>query len=90
MFKVNWIGVERQKDKYFRVSEWLFINTNSAIVQLHHGEEQFNFQWDDTEVRFVLDHCIYKLLFIRSCFLLSLMCNEYVIVESRETYIRQI
>jgi hypothetical protein len=37
------------------VSEWLLINANSAILQLYHGEEQVNFQWDDDEVRFVLD-----------------------------------
>ena len=30
------------------VSEWLLFNANSAIFQL-------NFQWDDDEVRFVLD-----------------------------------
>ena len=36
------------------LSEWLLFNANSAIVQLYHGDEQVNFQWDD-EVRFVLD-----------------------------------
>jgi len=34
------------------VSEWLLFSTNSAIFQLCHGE---NFQWDDDEVRSVLD-----------------------------------
>ena len=31
------------------VSEWLLLNSNSTIFQLYH------FQWDDDEVRFVLD-----------------------------------
>jgi hypothetical protein len=34
-----------------RVSEWLLFNANSAIS----WQEQINFQWDDDEVRFVLD-----------------------------------
>ena len=34
------------------VSEWLLFNANSAIFQLYF---QLNFQWDDDEVRFVLD-----------------------------------
>ena len=33
------------------VSEWLLFNIISAIFQLY----QVNFQWDDDEVRFVLD-----------------------------------
>jgi hypothetical protein len=33
------------------VSEWLLFNANSAIL----WREQVNFQWDDDEVRFVLD-----------------------------------
>jgi hypothetical protein len=33
------------------VSAWLLFNANSAIFQL----EQVNFQWDDDEIRFVLD-----------------------------------
>jgi hypothetical protein len=37
------------------VSEWLLFNANSAIVQLYHGENKVNFQWDDDEIRFVLD-----------------------------------
>jgi hypothetical protein len=37
------------------LSEWLLFNANSAIVQLYHGENKVNFQWDDDEVRFVLD-----------------------------------
>jgi hypothetical protein len=37
------------------VSEWLLFNANSAIVQVYHGENKVNFQWDDDEVRFVLD-----------------------------------
>ena len=31
------------------MSVWLLFNANSAIIQL------YNFQWDDDEVRFVLD-----------------------------------
>ena len=34
-----------------QMSEWLLFNSNSAIIQLYH----YNFQWDDDEVRFVLD-----------------------------------
>ena len=37
------------------MSEWLLFNANSAIVQVYHGENKVNFQWDDDEVRFVLD-----------------------------------
>jgi hypothetical protein len=41
------------------MSEWLLFNANSAIFQLYHVHdswlEQVNFQWDDDEVRFVLD-----------------------------------
>ena len=37
-----------------RVSEWLLFNANSAIFQLS-WREQVNFEWDDDEVRFVLD-----------------------------------
>jgi hypothetical protein len=33
------------------LSEWLWFNANSAIS----WREQVNFQWDDDEVRFVLD-----------------------------------
>ena len=33
------------------VSEWLLFNINSAIS----WREQVNFEWDDDEVRFVLD-----------------------------------
>jgi hypothetical protein len=38
------------------VSEWLLFNANSAIFQLqvYRGENKLN-QWDDDEVRFVLD-----------------------------------
>ena len=36
------------------MSEWLLFTANSAIFQLYHGENKF--QWDDDdEVRFVLD-----------------------------------
>jgi hypothetical protein len=35
-----------------QMSEWLLLNANSsAIFQLYH----YNFQWDEDEVRFVLD-----------------------------------
>ena len=35
-----------------QMSEWLLLNaTSSAIFQLYH----YNFQWDEDEVRFVLD-----------------------------------
>ena len=33
------------------MSDWLLLYVNSAMLQL----EQVNFQWDDDEVRFVLD-----------------------------------
>jgi hypothetical protein len=36
------------------VSEWLLFNANSAIFQLHHGENKLIFN-DDDEVHFVLD-----------------------------------
>jgi hypothetical protein len=35
------------------VREWLLYNANSAIFQLYHGKN--NFQWGDDEVGFVLD-----------------------------------
>jgi hypothetical protein len=38
-----------------RVSEWLLFNANSAIFPIISWREQVNFQWDDDEVRFVLD-----------------------------------
>jgi len=37
-----------------RIGGWLLFNANSPIVQLYHGE-QVNLQWDDDEVRFVID-----------------------------------
>jgi hypothetical protein len=39
------------------MSEWLLFNANSAIFLLYNvsWREQINFQWDDDEVRFVLD-----------------------------------
>jgi len=37
------------------VSEWLLFNANSVILQLLSWQEKVNFQWDDEEVRFVLD-----------------------------------
>jgi hypothetical protein len=33
----------------------LLFNVNSAIFQLYHGENRFDFHWDDDEVHFVLD-----------------------------------
>jgi hypothetical protein len=38
-----------------RYMERLLFNAKSAIFQLYYGEEQVNLQWDDDEVRFVLD-----------------------------------
>jgi hypothetical protein len=35
-------------------SEWLLFNTNNCSAVS--WREQVNFQWDDDEVRFVLDH----------------------------------
>jgi ribosomal silencing factor RsfS len=32
------------------VSEWLLFSANAVIVQLYHGENRLNFQWDDDEV----------------------------------------
>jgi hypothetical protein len=47
------------KTKEYRIGiwirEWLLCNTNSAIFQLYDGENKLIFQWDDDEVRFVLD-----------------------------------
>jgi hypothetical protein len=40
------------------VSAWLLFNANSYICQLYH-DESVNFQWDDDEVRFVLDQHTY-------------------------------
>ena len=37
------------------MSEWLLFNANSTILQLFHGRQQINYQWDDDEARFVLD-----------------------------------
>ena len=37
------------------MSERLLFNANSAIFQLYHGKKKLIFQWDDDEVRFVLD-----------------------------------
>ena len=37
------------------MSEWLLFNANSAIFQLYKKREQVNVQWNDDEVRFVLD-----------------------------------
>ena len=33
----------------------MLFNANSAIFQLYHGESKLTSQWDDDEVRFVLD-----------------------------------
>ena len=38
-----------------KVSEWVFINANSAIFSAISWWQQVNFQWDDDEVNFVLD-----------------------------------
>ena len=38
----------------FAVSEWLLFTANSAIS----WREQVNFQWDDNEICFVLDHTL--------------------------------
>jgi hypothetical protein len=37
------------------VSEWLLFNANSAIFAAISRQEQVNSQWDDDELRFVLD-----------------------------------
>ena len=37
------------------VSEWLLFSANSAIFSAISWREQANFQWDDDEIRFVLD-----------------------------------
>ena len=39
----------------FGMSDWLLFHTNSVIIQLNHGEHKYNFQWDDGEIRFLLD-----------------------------------
>jgi hypothetical protein len=51
----------------FLKGEWLLFNANSAIFQLYHGEnklikspKQVNFQWNNNEVRFVLDQHAYS------------------------------
>ena len=38
-----------------RVREWLLLNATSAIFSTISRREQVNFQWDDDEIRFVLD-----------------------------------
>ena len=42
--------------KFFFWSEWLLFNANSAIFSAISWREQVNFQWDDDEVRFVLEN----------------------------------
>jgi hypothetical protein len=37
------------------VSEWLLFNANAALFSVILWREQVNYQWDDDEVRFVLD-----------------------------------
>ena len=37
------------------VSEWLLLIANSAIFSAMSWREPVNFQWDDDDVRFVLD-----------------------------------
>ena len=37
------------------MSEWLLFNANSAIFLAISWRKQVNFQWDNDEVRFVLD-----------------------------------
>ena len=37
------------------VNEWLLFNANLRNLSLYHGENKLYFQWDDEEVRFVLD-----------------------------------
>ena len=37
------------------LSEWLLLNTNSAILYTISWREQVNFQWNYDKVRFVLD-----------------------------------
>jgi hypothetical protein len=37
------------------VSEWVLFNAKSAIFSAISWREQVNIQWDDDEVRFVLD-----------------------------------
>jgi hypothetical protein len=36
-------------------SEWLLLSTNSAILSAISWREQVNFQWNNNEVRFVID-----------------------------------
>jgi len=37
------------------VSEWLLFNASNSAISAWSRREQVNFQWDDDEVRFVLD-----------------------------------
>ena len=37
------------------VGGWLLFNAKSAMFYLYQGVSMLNFQWDDDEVRFVLD-----------------------------------
>jgi hypothetical protein len=40
----------------FGVSEWLLFNAKLGYISAtYHGENMLNCQWDDDEVRFVLD-----------------------------------
>jgi hypothetical protein len=49
----NIITCSRQSEIFFvLMSQWVLFNANSAIVQLYYG---VNYQWDDDEVRFVLN-----------------------------------
>ena len=57
--------------KWFRdqrrwVSEWLLVNDNSAFFSAILWRYQVNFQWDDDEVRFVLDQHAELYLFCAS------------------------
>jgi len=41
--------------KYVELSEWLLFNANWAIFQLYHMARTSYIQWNDDDVRFVLD-----------------------------------
>ena len=61
------------------MSEWLLSNPNSAIFQLYHDKNEDNFQWDDDEVRFVLDK--HAKLYFFSASLLKLQSADRHVVS---------
>ena len=61
LFYIHWCDIPKVDELNYlgegsmEVREWLLFNANSAIFQFLSLREKVNFQWDDDEVRFVLD-----------------------------------